>query len=705
MCLVSIHGLIRANEPELGRDPDTGGQVAYVLDLARTASVDPTFSRVEVLTRKVIDKGVSPDYCLSQEKIPNSNAEIVRLRCGPNRYIRKELLWPYLDEYVDRCLAYFRSNDSIPDVIHTHYADAGYVGMQLSSMLGIAHVHTGHSLGRVKRSYLRSQGTSERQIERQFRLQRRIEVEEELLDSVSLTIASTKQEIEEQYGSYASRRKNRIAVIPPGLDLDRFYPPKRGFRVNETLREEVEHFLRHPGKPMILAIARADPRKNLSGLIEAYANHLDLKDSANLVIVAGNRDDLNKLEDSQAMVLRELIELMDRYDLYGRLSLPKHHLSEDVPELFRLAAKRRGVFVNPAITEGFGLTLIEAAASGLPTVATDDGGPREIAQYLHNGVLVDASDTKEIAKALYQVISSTTQWSNWARSGSSGVKRHYSWEAHERKYSNLLHKVVHSNRKVMRNRIALLSGPNLIGASKLIALDIDDTLIGNENALANFLQWLDDHKSAVAFAVATGRRANSAKKVLIEHSIPLPDVFISSVGSEIHYGSRLQKDLGWRTHISHQWRRDDLKALIGAIEGLTPQSRYNQGEHKISYNVDLRRFPGIQEVAAILRSNNLRAHLVYSHQKFLDVLPARASKGNAIRYLSYKWGIPLNRMLTAGNSGNDEEMLGGVTLGVVVGNHSVEINHLKGRPKVYFAKQTFANGILEGIEHFGFDNL
>ncbi len=66
--MVSIHGLIRANEPELGRDPDTGGQVAYVLDLARTASLDPTFSRVEVLTRKVIDKGVSPDYCLSQEK-------------------------------------------------------------------------------------------------------------------------------------------------------------------------------------------------------------------------------------------------------------------------------------------------------------------------------------------------------------------------------------------------------------------------------------------------------------------------------------------------------------------------------------------------------------------------------------------------------------------------------------------------------------
>jgi sucrose-phosphate synthase len=87
---------------------------------------------------------------------------------------------------------------------------------------------------------------------------------------------------------------------------------------------------------------------------------------------------------------------------------------------------------------------------------------------------------------------------------------------------------------------------------------------------------------------------------------------------------------------------------------------------------------------------------------FLDVIPIRASGGLAIRYLTIKWGLSPERWLVAGDAGNDKEMLSGNTLGVVVGNYSPELDELRGQPRVYFAEQTHARGILEGIEYYRF---
>jgi sucrose-phosphate synthase len=74
----------------------------------------------------------------------------------------------------------------------------------------------------------------------------------------------------------------------------------------------------------------------------------------------------------------------------------------------------------------------------------------------------------------------------------------------------------------------------------------------------------------------------------------------------------------------------------------------------------------------------------------------------AVRYFAWRWEIPLERCLVAGDSGNDEEMLLGNTLGVVVGNHDPELDHLRGHPRIYFAKSRCAWGILEGIEYYDF---
>jgi len=131
------------------------------------------------------------------------------------------------------------------------------------------------------------------------------------------------------------------------------------------------------------------------------------------------------------------------------------------------------------------------------------------------------------------------------------------------------------------------------------------------------------------------------------------------------------------------------------------QSDDQQNEFKLSFDVEPHAMPSLREIDRRLRQARLHANLVYSHQAYLDVLPVRASKGQAIRYLAYKWELPLNAFLVAGDSGNDLEMLAGDTQAVVVSNHSAELDTLRGMDQVYFAATPCASGILEGMTHYG----
>jgi len=701
--MLSIHGLIRGKNPELGRDADTGGQVTYVLELARALGRNPNVERVELLTRLIEDPGVSSDYSLPREEL-GENAHIVRLPFGPKRYIRKELLWRHLDHLVDRCLLYLRSQQNLPDIIHTHYADAGMVGVQLSQLLGIPQIHTGHSLGRCKLNRMLETGRKEHSLERQFNFNQRIAAEEEVLRHSSMIITSTRQEVTEQYGIYEHFNPQRAQVIPPGTDTSRFSPPGRR-KLQDAVVQMIDRFLSEPEKPMILAICRPDARKNLHRLLIAYGEDRTLQSKANLVIIAGNRDDIKTLEESQQQVLSDLLFTLDRYDLWGKVALPKHHTMDDVPNLYRLAARRHGIFVNPALTEPFGLTLIEAAASGLPIVATHDGGPNDIIANCRNGLLIDPFSTSAIADALKTALSDSTVWRKWARNGINGVKRHYTWDGHVAKFLNCANRVLRKARKRVRRELAaiLREGKSPLPlVDKALVSDIDNTLIGDRDGLERLLEWLHNNAGKVAFGIATGRTLESTTKVLREWNLPTPDVLITSVGTEINYGFDLRPDTGWEKHIRHLWRPDALTRALIEIPGLKPQLKENQRTFKISYNVTPELLPPLKEINEHLSSLNLHAKIIYSHQAYLDILPVRASKGQAIRYLAYKWGLPLNAFLVAGDSGNDAEMMLGDTLGVIVGNHSPELKSLRGHHQVYFAAANNAWGILDGIDHYRF---
>jgi sucrose-phosphate synthase len=138
------------------------------------------------------------------------------------------------------------------------------------------------------------------------------------------------------------------------------------------------------------------------------------------------------------------------------------------------------------------------------------------------------------------------------------------------------------------------------------------------------------------------------------------------------------------------------------LPGMKLQESSSQGPYKISFDVDPETMPSIEKLRRLLRESRLQVNIVLSHGAYLDVLPVRASKGMALRYFATRWGIPLDRCLVAGDSGNDEEMLTGNTLGVVVGNHDPELEKLRGDPWIYFAEGHYAKAIIEAIKHYDF---
>lgn len=696
LLLISVHGLVRGTDIELGRDADTGGQVKYVVELARALGADPRVDSVDLVTRRIEDKRIDDSYAQPIEQLA-PGVQIIRLACGPRRYLRKETLWPHLDGLVDQIIQHVAAARRPPDLIHSHYADAGYVGARVAAILGVPLIHTGHSLGRVKRARLRGNGKGDAAIESEYNMAQRIEAEERTLDAAALVIASTQQERDEQYALYDNDHPRRIRIIPPGIELERFHPPQ-GPLTQTPMMAELERFLKEPLKPLIVTVSRPDERKNLGALVAAYAENSHLRELANLVVIAGNRDDIADMEQGPRQVLTELLLAIDRYDLYGKVAYPKRHTAEDVPDLYRLATRTHGVFVNPALTEPFGLTLIEAAASGLPILATTDGGPRDILANCRNGELIDPHDRAAMGRAIERTLVDRRRWRRWSRNGIRGARRVYSWTRHVNEYLLAAQRLL--DRQTQRRVRAKPS--RLARIDRLLVCDIDNTLIGDRAGIEALRQRLQQATCEVGFAVATGRRIESARRVLREWRVPMPDVFVTAVGSEIHYGREAVADEGWRRHIDYRWERDRIVVTLQTVAGLKAQPRSEQRPLKISYYIDADVAPTVREIRRLLRQNDLHANVVFSHGEFLDLLPLRASKGTAIRYLSMKWRLAPERMLVAGDSGNDEEMLRGDVLSVVVANHSEELECLRNHSRLLFADRPHAWGVLDGIEYFDF---
>jgi sucrose-phosphate synthase len=712
--LFSPHGLIRFHEPEIGRDKDTGGQVKYVLELLESLSKHPQVRKVDLFTRRIIDKRVSSTY-EKEIEVVNEKARVVRMRCGGNTYRQKEALWDYLDEFIDNTIRFIDEEADFPDVVHGHYADGNYIAGQLSEIYCIPFLATGHSLGRNKKNLLLQEGMSAEKIDEKFNMERRIEVEENLLKAADTIIVSTQHIIDTQYALYQNAKAARFKVIAPGVNPDILYPFYRLDRPSFKMPVEqeqalyrvnldIDRFLFNPAKPLILSIGRADKRKNFETIIQSYGQDKELQAMANLAIFAGVRKDIAQMPDDEKDILTNLLLLLDKYDLYGKMAIPKKNDPKlDVPEIYRMAARKKGVFVNATPGENFGLTIIEAASCGLPVVASPTGGPKEILEQCNNGILVDVDDPAAIAEALKKIIADQSLWEKYSANGILATNQLYSWSSFADKYVEVINDLFKEKNNNAGNFVHKTAyGIKLANAEVFIVSDLDGTLVegSDSQGLQEFTRWIEDNSDKVVFGIASGRNRYITEQAFKEYDLPKPDILICSAGSEIFYTDKFIPDRGWESHIDHQWKRNDLQVALSKFPGLRLQGNDAQWPFKLSYYVDDNfNEDAMANLYKYLDDNKLRARVLLTENRLLDLLPFRASKGSAIRYLSKKWNIPLEHFITAGNSGNDIDMLTGKTKAIVVANYSPELEGLKKNKSIYFTKHPLSRGVLEGIHH------
>ncbi|KDP31602.1 hypothetical protein JCGZ_14827 [Jatropha curcas] len=797
--LISIHGLVRGENMELGRDSDTGGQVKYVVELARALANTKGVYRVDLLTRQITSPEVNFSYGDPIEMLScppdgsgSSGAYIIRIPCGPReKYIPKESLWPHIPEFVDGALSHIVNmaraigeevnggKPTWPYVIHGHYADAGEVASHLSGALNVPMVLTGHSLGRNKFEQLLKQGRlSRKDINATYKIMRRIEAEELGLDAAEMVVTSTKQEIEEQWGLYdgfdlklerklrvrrrrgvscLGRNMPRMVVIPPGMEFsyvktedslegdlksligsDRT-PNKRNL---PPIWSEIMRFFTNPHKPMILALSRPDPKKNITTLLKAFGECQRLRELANLALILGNRDDIEEMHSSSSVVLTTVLKLIDKYDLYGQVAYPKHHKQSEVPDIYRLAAKTKGVFINPALVEPFGLTLIEAAAYCLPIVATKNGGPVDILKALNNGLLVDPHDQKAIADALLKLVADKNLWAECQKNGLKNIHR-FSWTEHCRNY---LSHVAHCRNRDPTTRLEITPIPEepmseslkdvedlslrfsiegdlklngeldaatrqkkLIeaitqaastngntsatyspGRRQMLFVIAADCYNSNGKSTETFQEIIKNVMKAAGLCLGLGRigfvlLTGSCLQETLEALRCCPvniedfDAIICSSGSEMYYPWRdMVADLDYEAHVEYRWPGENVRTMAirlakvedGAEDDLV---EYVQACASRCYSYIIN--PGsktrkVDEIRQRLRMRGFRCNPVYTHAASrLNVIPLFASRKQALRYLSVRWGIDLSKIVVfVGERGDTdhEELLAGLHKTIII---------------------------------------
>ena len=440
VAFVNPQGNFDRHDSYLASHPDFGGQLVYVREVARM--LGRMGHHADILTRRVIDPDW-PEFSEASDAYPeHENVRILRVPCGPDRFLPKEELWPYLGEWTSNVAGLYRDENAWPDFWTGHYADGGLCAALLEEVSGRPFTFTGHSLGAWKLDPLLKEEYDLTAADARYNFGARIGAERVAMARSVAVVTSSEAERREQYDHFAYRgavdvdEDARFAVIPPGVDFDIFDPDARGEQEDEA-REDIRAAHErdiHPDRrnlPAVIAWSRLDPKKNHRALIEAFAGSEDLRERANLLVVTRGLDDPlrepGEASGEQRPVLEALISTVERADLWGSVSAFDLSGQTALAALYRWGAETGGVFCLPAEYEPFGMTVVEAMASGLPVVATSNGGPRETTAEGRAGLLADPHDPADIAAQLLRLISDPETWQTFADRGLKRARESYNW--------------------------------------------------------------------------------------------------------------------------------------------------------------------------------------------------------------------------------------------------------------------------------------
>ena len=487
LAILSPHGFFGQSNV-LGR-PDTGGQVVYILDQVRALEQE-MFDRlyeqgldinpqIMVITRLIPEaEGTTCDQRL--EHIAGTRyANILRVPFHTETgevvrpWISRFEIWPYLERFArvaeQELLAEFGGR---PDLIIGNYSDGNLVASLMSRRLGVTQCNIAHALEKTK--YLYSD-LYWRENEAHYHFSCQFTADLIAMNTADFIITSTYQEIAGtrdnvgQYESYASFTMPglyrvlhgidiydpKFNIVSPGADPQVYFPYTESMCRFSHLHDEIETLIYGDDddatcrgvlvdreKPLIFTLARMDRIKNVTGLVEWYGKCKQLRREANLLVAAGHINPADSVDEEERRQIERMHELMDAYELDGQVRwLQRQVDKERNSEVYRYIADRRGVFVQPALFEAFGLTVIEAMGCGLPTFATCYGGPAEIIVHGESGFHIDPNhgdvSAETIADFFERCREQPEYWDEISRGGLERVDARYTWRLYAERMMTL----------------------------------------------------------------------------------------------------------------------------------------------------------------------------------------------------------------------------------------------------------------------------
>ena len=343
-----------------------GGMNVYVRDCS--LELGRLGIEVDVFTRR------------SREGVPDrvEMGECVRLYhvdAGPPVFLDGDAIFPYLAHFGEQVVAFSARQQTRYDVIFSHYWLSGWVAHDLRSAWGVPVCQMFHTLGHMKQRVVR--GASERTANR------RMLVETDVMSWADRLIAATPAERAQMLWLYRADRR-RIRVIPPGVDLERFYPmPAHDARRRTGLPVD---------RPVLLFVGRVEPLKGIETLLQALQiirQRSGAREQQPLVCVIGG--------DTEGEQPDRELERMKA--LSARLGLSDHvrflgACDQSVVHDYYCAAD---ALIMPSDYESFGMVALEAMACGTPVVASEVGGLAFIIQDGVNGFHVPAREPEALA--------------------------------------------------------------------------------------------------------------------------------------------------------------------------------------------------------------------------------------------------------------------------------------------------------------------
>jgi len=467
--------------------PDTGGQVVYILDQVRAleheirerlheqgVDYEP---QILVVTRLIPEAGNTTCNQRSESISGTERARILRVPFRTEsgeivpKWISRFDVWPYIERFsleAEReILAELRTR---PDLVVGNYSDGNLAAAIIGERLRVTKCTIAHALEKTK--YLMSD-LYWRDNDPQYHFSCQFTADLIAMNTADFVITSTYQEIAgtsesagqyESYHAYTMPGLHRVVdgidvydprfnIVSPGADPEIYFSHAEADRRLTGLHPELEAKLfdaglpgsrgqlRDPDKPVLFSMARLDRVKNLTGLAEWFGRNGRLRRAANLFLVAGLVDTESSSDDEEIAEIDRMHALMDRYELDGEMRWVQHVDRVVGSELYRFVADRRGAFVQPALFEAFGLTVVEAMVCGLPTFATCFGGPLEIIEHGVSGFHIDPNHGDRSADLMADFFERCAEepehWEAISEGGIDRVNSRYTWKLYAERMMTL----------------------------------------------------------------------------------------------------------------------------------------------------------------------------------------------------------------------------------------------------------------------------